>query len=79
MNNKIVKERIWVVEYSDIQNCFNITTLEDSVDYNLDLFIKKNNNDYQIIALARDYDEANGLVKVLREVKQKIRNGEEIE
>ena len=57
---------IWVVEYSKVQDSFYVTTLEDSVAKNRRMYENDSNNDYQIIALAGSFEEANEIIKKLK-------------
>lgn len=60
---------IYVAEYSYLQDCFNITTLEDSVAINLDMFKIKATNDYQILGLFSNYENALEFVEKLKKEK----------
>jgi hypothetical protein len=57
---------MWVVEYSKMQGCFHVTTLEDSVARNRRMYDNDANNDYQIIALADTFEEANEIARKLK-------------
>lgn len=61
----------YVVEYSKSQNCFNITTLEKSINTNKQIFKNKISSDYQIIELSDSYEEASSIVKELRKELEK--------
>ena len=61
---------IWVIEYSKEQDCFNITTLEDSIQKNNRMFYNNCNNDYQIIDIAITYEQAKAKIKEMKRLKE---------
>lgn len=65
-------ESMWVVEYSKTQDCFHISTLKESVETNERAFRQRNNNDYQIIALADTFEEASNKANKYRSFCYKV-------
>lgn len=70
-----LKER-YFVEYSVSQQCFHIDTVNRTFMKNLELALNNISNDYQVIAIAENYDEANNIVykvrKELKSIREKI-------
>ena len=64
-----VKE-MWVVEYSVIQECFNISTMLKAMENNISTMITGRPNDYLIIGLFDSLDEARNHCD---SIKKKIR------
>lgn len=40
---------LYALEYSTIQDCFHLDTLQNTLETNLNACLNKSNNDYQII------------------------------
>ena len=49
---------VWGAEFSDIQNCFNVTTLKDAIQKNADMVHDKNNNGYLIFGTYPTIEQA---------------------
>lgn len=61
---------MWVLEYSVSQDYFNIDTLERVLEMNIEAMKAKMSNDYKIIAICENQDEARYLAdKFRREIE----------
>ena len=63
---------MYVVEYSKNQDCFHITTLDDSIKKNRKMFEENTPNDFQIIALVNSYEDAKATATFLRKKYKEI-------
>lgn len=75
MGYDILKEKLWVAEHSNKQNCYNIDKLNSVIDKNIANVLEQGENDYQIIFIG-SYDECNTMInelkKMVDEKKEKI-------
>jgi hypothetical protein len=58
---------VYTVEYSVVQKCYHIATLDKTLEANLKAVDKLLNNGYLIIGIFRDYDAASHFVQYHRE------------
>jgi hypothetical protein len=61
--------KIWVVEWSDRQQQFNVNTLDCSLRSNSRAFIEERRMDYIPIAVAHSMDEAHELLEELKALR----------
>jgi len=58
----------WVAEYSVSQDCFHIVELRETIVHNRDSMLENIGNDYRIIAICADRDEALYVTQKYREL-----------
>lgn len=63
----------YTVEYSVEQGCFHIERLKLTLERNLMDMFDGNSNDYKVIAICDDYDEANNFVKNCKKAMENIK------
>lgn len=66
-----------VVEYSLKQQSFNVITLKEMLNKNARMILEhKMSNDYVVIGIARDHEEADSVVSYFREQIEASNNSE---
>ena len=63
----------YTVEYSVEQSCFHIERLKLTLERNLMDMFDGNSNDYKVIAICDDYDEASNFVKNCKKAMENIK------
>lgn len=53
---------IYTVEYSVVQKCYHVTTLDDTLRNNIEAVERESENQFSIIGFFKDYDSASDFV-----------------
>ncbi|GEM_PF-6817755 len=61
--------KIYVLEYSALQQCFHIEELQSMVEGNVQAYLHGRSNDFVTIAVSLDVQSLESLIDTLREVR----------